>query len=73
MTQIMTHLIRQRIHNDGVWYQAERVNLSHQDVGRDLVELNIFQEVPNHILQGHVLVCVTIFLAPHKSRLETQH
>ena len=52
---IGSHLIGQRVHDDRVGHQAQRVDLSHQHVGRDLVELDVLQEVPEDLLQRQVL------------------
>lgn len=50
-----SHLIGQRVHDDRVRHQPEWVDLAHQDVRRDLVELNVLEEVAEHFLQSDVL------------------
>lgn len=55
MGLIGSHLIRQRVHDDRVGHQAQRMDLAHQHIGRDLVELNVLEEVAQHLLQRQVL------------------
>ena len=63
------HLIGQRVHDDAVWHKTQGVHLPHQHVGWDLVELDVLQEVADHVLEWCVGVAITILLAPHQSRL----
>lgn len=59
---VISHLISQRVHYDAVRHQSERVHLPHQHVGRDLVELDVLQEVAYDVLQRRVGVVVAILL-----------
>lgn len=52
---IGSHLIGQRVHDDRVGHQSERVDLAHQHVGGYLVELDVLEEVAEHLLQRQVL------------------
>lgn len=45
------------------------MNLPHQHIGGNLVELYKLQKVPNHLLE-RIRVGVTVLLAPHECRLE---
>lgn len=44
-------LVSQRVHDDCVGNQAERMNLSHQNVGGDFMELNVLEKVPDYLLE----------------------
>lgn len=46
------------------------MNLPHEYIGRDLVELNVLDEVAYGLLEGNVGVVITVLLAPHESSLE---
>lgn len=41
------------------------MHLSHQHVGRDLVELDVLQEVSDDVLERRVRVVVAVLLSPH--------
>lgn len=56
MTVVYTNLICKSIHDDWIRNQAQRMNFTHQNVGRNFMELNVFQEIPNDFLQWNILV-----------------
>lgn len=67
------HLICQGIHNDRIRHKSQRMDLSHQHVCRNLVELNVLQEVPDHLLKVDIWVRVAILLAPHQGSLKSSN
>jgi hypothetical protein len=54
-TQFTIHLIGQRVHDDRVGYDTERMDFAHQNVGGYFVEVNVLQEVADDLLQVYVL------------------
>ena len=63
-------MIGQSIHDDVVRNDAQRVNLFHEDVGRDHVELDVPQESSKNLTQLGAVGRVALLLAPHQSSLE---
>ena len=65
----ISHLVGEGVHDDVVGHEAERVNLLHEDVGRDHVEVDELEEGSEGV--GDVAIGrVTVLLAPHERRLE---
>lgn len=50
-----THLVGQGIHDDRIGHQIQRMNLSHQHIGRNLMELYVLQEGAQYLLDVNVL------------------
>ena len=50
-TQENPHLVSQGVHDDVVGNDAQRVNLFHEDVGRDHVELDVLQEAAQNLAE----------------------
>jgi hypothetical protein len=64
------HLVGESVHDDTIGHETKRMHLTHQNIGWDLVELNILQKIANYFFELRIGVRVTILLTPHKCRLE---
>ena len=67
--RIRIRLIRKRVHDDVIGDDAQRVDLLHEHVGRDHVEVNVLEEAAENFRQIAV-GRIAIFLTPHQSRRE---
>lgn len=63
------YLVRKSIHDDMVWNKTKRVDLFHEDVSWDFVEMDELQKIPNNLLEVGVGLIVAVFFGPHESRL----
>lgn len=61
----IAHLIGQSCDDGGVRYHSKGVDLVHQHVCWDFVELYVLYKVANHLFQVDVRVAVAVFFAPH--------
>lgn len=66
---IFMYLIGEGVHDDVVGYDAQGVDLLHEDVGRDQVEVDELEEGGEYL--GQLLVGgVAVLFAPHQGGLE---
>ena len=61
-------LVGQRVHDDVVGHDAQRVDVLHQDGGRHLVELDELEEGGDDLAQDQTGV-VAVLLGPHERSL----
>lgn len=69
---INVHLVSKRVHDDAVRNVAQRVDVLHKNIGRDLMKVDVLQKTTDGLVQADCVMTVavlihtiTVFFTPH--------
>lgn len=59
------YLVCESVHDDMIRDKTKRVDLFHEDVSRDFVEMDELQKIANNLFKVSVGLIVAVFFGPH--------